>query len=69
MPTYSQSHKDAADMLYQVSFGLNPTSYTTAMEYINADSYKDAWCMADGLCHPNEMVQDVVPVSNLDDYE
>jgi len=56
-------------MLYQVSFGLNPTSYTTAMEYINADSYKDAWCMADGLCHPNEMVQDVVPVSNLDDYE
>lgn len=56
-------------MLYQVSFGLNPSSYTTAMEYINAPSYKDAWCIADGMCHPNEMVQDVVPITNIDKYE
>ena len=63
------NHKDTNLMLYQVSFGLNPSSYTTAMEYINAPSYKDAWCIADGMCHPNEMVQDVVPVTNIDKYE
>lgn len=56
-------------MLYQISFGLGPTSYTTAMEYVQASSFKEAWTKGDGLCQPNEIVQEVVPVANFVDYD
>ena len=55
-------------MLYQISFGLTPFSYTTAMEYVHASCFEEAWCMGDSICQPNEVVQDVLPVSHLVDY-
>lgn len=50
-------------MLYQITYGFHGRAICTAMDYINASSYTEAWVMAQGRAMSNERVLDVHVIS------
>ena len=51
-------------MLYQVHYGQSFTGHTTAMTYVEADSYAQAFAQANGNACGREVVQRLYELPN-----